>query len=597
MLPFAAAPCFGPGVASKSVIQQADGVMSSYFKAIAVDFDGTLTEGGRPEERVLASLAEARNAGMALLLVTGRVVSDLLHVFPDAEQWFDVIVAENGAVIRRDGVSHALTAPVPLELDAPLVELGVYFQRGQVLLGCSSKDEFLVLEQVRRLEADCQLIRNRGALMVLPSEISKGSGLLEALEGLGISYHSTIGIGDAENDLALLRHCELAVAVGNAVDSLKREADTVLTANAGEAVADFLHDRVLAGAPLPASRRWQVTLGRSDNGGRVRMPASQANVLFVGDSGVGKSYAAGLLAERLVELDYSVCILDPEGDHGPLGHLHQVVALGGSGPLPPAESVPELLRQQLGSLVVDLSLLGEERQGRYAAELLRALHEERRRSGLPHWIIVDEAQVPFSDEGAACRMFQSQKGLCLVTYDPVQLCRSSGLDFDFLIAIPGENGIHPAALEGMRERWDIDPLDRLPEPQEGQALLVRLGDSPQVELFKLGRRFIQHVRHWHKYADAHLPPRDMFQFRNYFGLTGARAGNLATFRRELLLCDSTVLEHHAAHNDFSNWLEHAIHDETLASTARGLEGQSRADGTFEGLRHALVEAIEIRYLA
>jgi hypothetical protein len=73
--------------------------------------------------------------------------------------------------------------------------------------------------------------------------------------------------------------------------------------------------------------------------------------------------------------------------------------------------------------------------------------------------------------------------------------------------------------------------------------------------------------------------------------------HLATFRRELLLCDSTVLEHHAAHNDFSDWLAHAIHDETLASTARDLEGQSQADGTFEGLRHALVEAIEIRYLA
>ncbi len=571
--------------------------MSSYFKAIAIDFDGTLTEGGRPEARVLASLAEARDAGMALLLVTGRVVSDLLHVFPDAELWFDVIVAENGAVIRRDGVSHPLTTPVPLELDALLVDRSVYFQRGQVLLSCNIEDEILVLEQVRRLEADCQLIRNRGALMVLPSGVSKGTGLLEALEGLGISYHSTIGIGDAENDLALLRHCELAVAVGNAVDSVKREADFVLTANAGVAVADFLRDRILAGTLLPVSRRWQVTLGRSDSGSRVRMPASQVNVLFAGGSGVGKSYAAGLLAERLIELDYAVCILDPEGDHAPLGHLHQVSALGGSGPLPPVGSVPHLLRQQLGSLVVDLSSLGEEKQAGYAAELLQALHDGRSQTGLPHWIIVDEAQVPFGDEGAACRMFQGQKGLCLVTYDPARLCRSSGLDFDFLIAIPGENGLHPAALEGMREQWGIDPLDRLAALGEEQAWLVRLGDSPRAESFKLGRRFIQHVRHWHKYADAHLPPGSMFEFRNYFGSTGARADNLATFRRELLLCDSTVLEHHAAHNDFSNWLAHAIHDETLASTARDLEGQSQTDGAFEGLRHALVEAIEIRYLA
>ena len=571
--------------------------MPSYFKAIAIDFDGTLTSGGHPDERVLASLAEARDAGMALLLVTGRVVSDLLHVFPDAEHWFDVIVGENGAVVRRDGVSHALTAPVPLELDAPLVERGVYFQRGQVLLACNSEDELLVLEQVRRLGADCQLIRNRGALMVLPSTVSKGSGLLEALEELGISYHSAIGIGDAENDLALLRQCELAVAVGNAVESLKRAADIVLTADAGEAVADFLCDQVLADEPLPVSRRWQVTLGLSDSGGTVRLPASQANVLFLGDSGVGKSYAAGLLAERLIELDYSVCIVDPEGDHGPLGHLHRVVALGGSGPLPPAENVPELLGRQLGSLVVDLSLLGEEQRGNYAAKLLQALHEERNRSGLPHWIIVDEAQVSFGDEAAACPMFQSQKGLCLVTYDPAQLCRSSGLKFDYLVAIPGANGIDPATVESMRELWDIDALDRLPAPQEGQALLVHLDDSLRAELFTLGRRFVQHVRHWHKYADSHLPPDSMFRFRNDLGLTGARADNLATFRRELLLCGPAVLEHHAAHNDFSNWLANAIHDEKLASSARELEERSLTDGTFEALRHALVEAIEIRYLA
>jgi predicted mannosyl-3-phosphoglycerate phosphatase (HAD superfamily) len=94
--------------------------MSSYFKAIAVDYDGTLTEDDYPPECVLSSLQEARDAGMALLLVTGRVVSDLLHVFPDAEQRFDVIVAENGAVIRRDGVSHPLTTPVPVPLQNPV---------------------------------------------------------------------------------------------------------------------------------------------------------------------------------------------------------------------------------------------------------------------------------------------------------------------------------------------------------------------------------------------------------------------------------------------------------------------------------------------
>jgi hypothetical protein len=574
-----------------------DGVMSSYFKAIAIDFDGTMTEGGRPHEGLLASLSEARDAGMRLVLVTGRVVTDLLRVFPDVEQWFDVIVAENGAVIRRDGVSRALTAPVPLELDGPLVAQGVHFQRGQVLLACSGEDELIVLREIRRLEADCQLIRNRTALMVLPSEISKGSGLLEVLEGLGVSYHSAIGIGDAENDLALLRHCELGVAVGNAVESLKREADIVLTASAGKGVADFLRDRVLGEEQLPSSRRWRVTLGRSDNGGGVRLPASQVNLLFVGGSGVGKSYAAGLLAERLIELDYSVCFIDPQGDHAPLGRLPKVLTVGGRGLLPRAEDVPQLLRQQLGSLIVDLSFVSEAQQRPYVAELLEALHEERRRSGLPHWILVDEAHVPFAEGGTACRVFRGQKGLCLVTYDPGELCRSPGLEFDFLIAIPGEDGMEPATVEGMRTLFDTNGPERVRLPQEGQALLARLGDSPRAELFKLGPRFVQHVRHWHKYADSVLPPSSVFRFRSFFGPTGARADNLAAFRRELLLCEPSVLQHHAAHHDFSHWLEHAIRDEKLARVAHDLEERSGPHASCEDLRRGLIDAIEDRYLA
>ena len=583
--------------ANAIVGSQSGTVMSEYFKAIALDFDGTITEAGRPPHVLLGALEEVRQAGVALALVTGRVVADLLQVFPDAEKWFDVIVAENGAVIRRDGTSHALTAPVPLEFDGPLVERGVHFQRGQVLLACNADDELVVLEQVRRFGADCQLVRNRQALMVLPSGVSKGSGLIEALESLGLSYHSAIGIGDAENDLALLRQSELGVAVGNAIESVKREADIVLSANAGEAVANFLRTQVLAGGPLPRSRRWQVALGQLHDGSRARLPASQVNLLFVGATGVGKSYAAGLLAERLIELDYSVCVVDPEGDHAPLGHLSKVLTVGGTSPLLSPEDIPPLFGQRLGSVVVDLSVIDEAAQRSYVSELLRALQEERTRSGLPHWILIDEAHASFRDDDLTCRMFQGQKGLCLVTYHPGQLCRSPGLDFDFLVAIADENGIDPAMIESVCRLAHIDSVPRLPRPAVGQGLLIRLGDAPRAELFKLGRHFVQHVRHWQKYASSHLPPGGVFRFRTYFGPTGARADNLASFRRELMLCDPSVVQHHAAHNDFSNWLRYVIGDDQLASAARRLEEESQVDASCENLRHALVEAIENRYLA
>ncbi|MBW2507924.1 MAG: HAD family phosphatase, partial [Deltaproteobacteria bacterium] len=178
--------------------------MAQSYHAIAIDYDGTLTEEDQPRLDVLAALAEVRAAGVKVILVTGRVFSELAQVFPGVDDCFDFIVAENGAVLRFAGVSRAVTAPVPFELDEPLVSQGIAFKRGQVLLACDGEHEVAVLKELRRIGSDCQLIRNREALMVLPAGVSKASGVSQALRELGLSYHSAVAIGDAENDLALL---------------------------------------------------------------------------------------------------------------------------------------------------------------------------------------------------------------------------------------------------------------------------------------------------------------------------------------------------------------------------------------------------------
>ena len=188
--------------------------MAQTYHAIAIDYDGTLTDEEHPRLDVLAALAELREAGVKAILVTGRVYSELAQAFPRVEDWFDFIVAENGAVLRHAGVSRAVTAPVPFELDERLVSQGISFTRGHVLLACDGEHEITVLKELRRIGSDCQLVRNRAALMVLPAGVSKGSGVSEALRELGVSYHSAVAVGDAENDLALLDRCELRVAVG-----------------------------------------------------------------------------------------------------------------------------------------------------------------------------------------------------------------------------------------------------------------------------------------------------------------------------------------------------------------------------------------------
>jgi hydroxymethylpyrimidine pyrophosphatase-like HAD family hydrolase len=63
--------------------------------------------------------------------------------------------------------------------------------------------------------------------MALPSGVNKGTELLVALRELGLSVHDVVGIGDAENDHAFVRLCEVGVAVDSALPSVKEECDHV----------------------------------------------------------------------------------------------------------------------------------------------------------------------------------------------------------------------------------------------------------------------------------------------------------------------------------------------------------------------------------
>jgi hydroxymethylpyrimidine pyrophosphatase-like HAD family hydrolase len=68
------------------------------FNVLALDYDGTIARDGRAHPAVLEAIMEARARQIVIVLVTGRIMSDLRRVL--AEQGlFDAIVAENGAVL------------------------------------------------------------------------------------------------------------------------------------------------------------------------------------------------------------------------------------------------------------------------------------------------------------------------------------------------------------------------------------------------------------------------------------------------------------------------------------------------------------------
>ena len=570
--------------------------MVSVWQAVAIDYDGTLTQGRRPEPDVLAAVREARAEGHAMVLVTGRILSELRADFPEVDDEFDAIVAENGAVLADVDGTRDLAAPVKPELAWALAHRDVVLRRGRVLLACDAAHAATALEEVGRLGLDCQLTRNRAALMIMPAGVTKGTGLAEALGNLGISRHSVIAVGNAENDHTLLEACELGVAVANAVDSLKRHADLVLDEPDGAGMAGLLRGPVLDGSTRVEARRWQLEVGHTAGGDSVRLPASGVNVLITGGSGSGKSYLTGLLAEQLTRLEYSILVVDCEGDHVDLATRRGVLGLGGHEDLPEPHQLTRLLRHRVGSVVLDLSLLDADAQRSYLAAAAPLVLAQRAATGLPHWIFLDEAHtIPDDAELRTQNSSVGATGYCYTTYRPEDLPPVVRDRLDYLIVTAGgndgrEEAIAFAAHASGHTTETI--AERLGDKHRDALVLHLTGDTAPAAV-RVAARTTRHIRHWHKYVNASLPPR----LRFYFHDGGEVSANLREFHRHLASCPTETLTYHLARSDVSRWLAHVMADRGIAATVARIEAQSRSGAVMaEDARQAIRSAIEARYL-
>jgi hydroxymethylpyrimidine pyrophosphatase-like HAD family hydrolase len=537
--------------------------MSDYFRAVALDYDGTIAFGARPDEVVLAALRKVREASCRTLLVTGRILSELEIEFPDVYQHFDAIVAENGAVVWQDGRQRAVATPVPTVLEQALAEQSIPVRRGMVILATDAVHDQSVRDTTVRLGLDEQLVRNRGALMVLPAGVTKGTGLHEALAELGVSYHSTVGFGDAENDIALLEACEIGVALGNAVPSLREYADIVLPDFGGAVIARFLEERFLRDFRSIQPRRRRIELGLTEQGTIASVPASRVQVFIDGPSGAGKSYLAGLFAENLFHSGYTLCVLDLEGDHAALGQLRGVLTLGGREPLPSLDELARFVRHRFSSLVLDLSMRDPGLKYAYARDVLERLTEVRRECGLPHWIMIEEAHVVPSE---ALDRAREHGSLCLVTYHPDWLPASAVGSSDILITVEAP----------------------------GRARM-RSGNRAHAEtIFRPAKRELAHVRHRRKYAESQVPYERGFTFRNSSGSIGPHVVCLRDFGSELARVPASSIAHHAGRHDFSRWIRDVFQDQRLTVAVRRAEDAFRSEDV-EHFRATLRDLVSLRY--
>jgi HAD superfamily hydrolase (TIGR01484 family) len=563
------------------------------LRALVTDFDGTLSEGGRPEQPVLDALARVRHDGSRVVLATGRILDELLEVFPDVLAHVDALVCENGATVTTPDGSLRLADPVEPELQSLLVRSGVQVRRGEVLLATKADAAETVLDAVRELGLDTQLVFNRGELMLLPAGVTKATGAQAALRLFALSPHNAVAIGDAENDHHLLRTCELAACPANAVTSLKEHADLVLPGSAGEGVVQLV-ERLESPDPIARSDRWSLSLGTPPGGEPVTVPAAGENLLVVGPSGSGKSYLAGVVAEQLIEQGFDVLVVDPEGDHQELRRLAGVRWFASADVPERADDLAALLGGT-GSTIVDLShMVLDDRVG-WLAGLPGLVRRQRQRNGSPHWIVLDEAHLVANDP---VRVDQLDAGgfrqVVLSTYLP-DLLAPRVLDVattTILLGEPDLTGRFVADLASTTTTSGAEIARQLVTLGPGDALVVRRDRPPTIT--RLPSRITGHVRHWHKYAqEACAEP---FHFRaSNDELTGATASNLSELHDYLLTCDPRVVQHHARRGDLSRWVRECFSDPELAGRIADAEGATTSAGT-DASRDQIVAAISERYL-
>lgn len=77
-------------------------------------------------------------------------------------------------------------------------------------------------------------------LEVIPRRINKGQGIQDICAAIGISTEEVIAFGDAANDIPMLQAAGVGVAMGNATDAVKAEANYVTLSNNEDGIAAAL---------------------------------------------------------------------------------------------------------------------------------------------------------------------------------------------------------------------------------------------------------------------------------------------------------------------------------------------------------------------
>ncbi|TPL91484.1 HAD family hydrolase [Mesorhizobium sp. B2-3-12] len=562
-----------------------------YFIALATDYDGTLAHDGTVSGKTLAALERFKKSGRKLLLVTGRELPDLKRVFPEIGL-FDKVVAENGALIYTPASEEErVISPSPEpKFVAGLKKQGVKpLSVGRSIVATWEPHQATVLDVIKKMGLELEIIFNKGAVMILPSGVNKATGLAAALEELRLSPHNVVGVGDAENDHAFLQACGCSVAVDNAIPAVKSTANLVTRGARGKGVEELIDKLIKRDHGIVPKRHDGIVLGSS--GGDDIYLSPTETVLIAGSSGIGKSTLATALTERFVESRFQFCVFDPEGDYD---GLEGAVRLGDGSSAPTKAQVLDLIAKADSNVVVNGLALRVNERPDFFADLLPGLGSFRRRTARPHWLVIDEAHhlLPKRRDDTRSVLSLELPGTILITVHP------EAISTDALRLVTAVIALGPKAKDVVKafcRETGIEAPKDIPTPKGDRVLFWRPGPGKKIKTVKVIEPRQSLKRHSRKYAEGQIDETGSFYFRGPDDAMNLRAHNLMIFAQMAEGIDDKTWEFHLRAGDYSKWFRQQIRDKDLARETAEAEKDSKLSA--EESRKRVLDAVRRRYTA
>ena len=276
-----------------------------------------------------------------------------------------------------------------------------------------------------------------------------------------------------------------------------------------------------------------------------------------------------------------------------------VVVFGRDEPPPRLSDVARALRYPDISVIIDLSQSTHDEKLAYLSTLLPMVAEQRRQSGQPHWIVVDEAHYFLHEPNFKERVDLELAAYMLVTH------RVSNLHPDLLKEV---ESIIVTQLTDPREIKAITTMyGQAGEAETWKTLLNELtideaaflpttvaAPGRKLRRFNVAGRLTSHVRHRSKYLEVPMHEHHAFVFTCNNRPFGNTARTLKEFVQLLERVPGTALAGHARRGDFSRWVADVFGDQPLAAELRKVERHHR-HGEITGLSAALIAPIRERY--